>query len=86
METIGDDERPVLYFSGKEKGLILNKTNANTIASAFSDDTQDWRGGEIVLFETAVDFQGKTMPTIRCRALPRKSDAKAEDIDDEIPF
>ena len=28
-ETIGDDDRPVLYFQGKEKGLVLNKTNAN---------------------------------------------------------
>ena len=39
METIGDDERPVLYFKGKDKGLVLNKTNANTIADAFGDDT-----------------------------------------------
>jgi hypothetical protein len=54
MEMIGDDERPILYFGGKEKGLALNKTNANTIANVFGDDTEDWRGGEIVLFETTV--------------------------------
>jgi hypothetical protein len=86
METVGDDERPVLYFQGKEKGLIINKTNAKTIANAFSEDTEDWRGGEIVLFETPVDFQGKTMPAIRCRVPPRKSESKAADLDDEIPF
>jgi hypothetical protein len=86
METIGDDELPVLYFSGKEKGLVLNKTNANTIANVFGDDTEDWRGGEIVLFETTVDFQGKTMPTIRCRVPPRKPEPKTPEIDDEIPF
>lgn len=27
-ESIGDDDRPVLYFQNKEKGLVLNKTNA----------------------------------------------------------
>jgi hypothetical protein len=85
METIGDDERPILYFSGKEKGLVLNKTNANTIANVFGDDTEDWRGGEIILFDTIVDFQGKSMPAIRCRVPPRKPEPKTE-IDDDIPF
>jgi hypothetical protein len=40
-ETIGDDDRPVLYFQGKEKGLILNKTNANSISAVYGDDTED---------------------------------------------
>jgi hypothetical protein len=86
MEMIGDDERPILYFGGKEKGLVLNKTNANTIANVFGDDTEDWRGGEIVLFETTVDFQGKSMPAIRCRVPPRKPEPKTPETDDEIPF
>lgn len=30
METFGNDELPVLYFNGKEKGIVLNKTNAKT--------------------------------------------------------
>jgi hypothetical protein len=86
METIGDDERPVLYFKGKDKGLVLNKTNANTIADAFGDDTQDWRDGEILLFETSVEFQGKMMPGIRCRLPPRKPESQPPEIDDGIPF
>lgn len=86
METIGDDERPVLYFRGKEKGLVLNKTNGNAIAHVFGDDTENWRDGEIVLFETMVDFQGKAMAAIRCRVLPRKPDLVAAEIDDEVPF
>jgi hypothetical protein len=59
----------------------LNKTSAKTLASAFGDDTEDWRGREIVLFEAMVDFQGKTVATIWCMAAP-----KAADLDDEIPF
>jgi hypothetical protein len=87
METIGDDERPVLYFKGKDKGLVVNKTNANTIAEAFGDDTQDWRDGEIVLFEASVEFQGKMMPGIRCRVPPRKPEPKPTEMDDDdIPF
>ena len=85
-ETIGDDNRPVLYFQGKEKGLVLNKTNANSISAVYGDDTEDWRGGEIVLFETMVDFQGKTMAAIRCRALARKPEPEGRELDDEIPF
>jgi arabinogalactan endo-1,4-beta-galactosidase len=86
-EKIGDADRPVLYFQNKDKGLVLNKTNGNTIAYAFGDDTEDWRGGEIVLFETMVDFQGKTMPAIRCRVTPRKQNAPtAPEIEDDITF
>ena len=72
MEDIGGDHRPVLYFVGKEKGVVLNKTNSNAIAAAFGDDTDNWQNGELVLFEAMVDFQGKTTPAIRCRVPPRK--------------
>jgi arabinogalactan endo-1,4-beta-galactosidase len=85
-ETIGDDNRPVLYFQNKEKGLVLNKTNANSISAIYGDDTDDWRGGEIVLVEAMVDFQGKTMAAIRCRVSARKPEARAAEIDDDMPF
>ncbi len=68
MKDIGDDHKPVLYFQGKEKGLVLNKTNANNIAMAHGDDMDDWTGKEIVLFPAMVDFQGKTVQAIRVRA------------------
>jgi hypothetical protein len=67
-EEIGDDEKPVLYFVGKEKGMVLNKTNANNIAVVYGDDTDDWRDKEIVLFPAMVDFQGRTVQAIRVRA------------------
>ena len=73
MKDIGDDHKPVVYFQGKERGLVLNKTNANNIALAHGDDMDDWVGKEIVLFPAMVDFQGKTVQAIRVRA-PRASD------------
>ena len=69
MEKIGNDEKPVLYFQGKDKGLVLNRTNSNNIAHLYGDDTDDWAGREIVLFPAMVDFQGKTVEAIRVRGV-----------------
>jgi hypothetical protein len=71
-EMIGEDKKLILYFVGKEKGMVLNKTNANNIASIYGDETEDWRDQEIILFEAMVDFQGKTVPAIRVKAPPRQ--------------
>lgn len=71
VEKIGEDKKLILYFQGKEKGMVLNKTNANNIASIYGGDTDDWYGKEITLFEAMVDFQGKTVPALRVRA-PRR--------------
>jgi len=69
MEKIGNDEKPVLYFQGKDKGLVLNRTNSNNISLLYGDDTDDWAGREIVLFPAMVDFQGKTVEAIRVRGV-----------------
>lgn len=74
LEKIGDDTRPVLYFQGKEKGAVLNKTNSNVISAVYGDDTDDWEGHPIELFEAMVDFQGKTVPAIRMN-VPRNGRA-----------
>lgn len=73
FETIGTDKKLVLFFQGKEKGLVLNKTNANNIAIAYGDNTEDWQGQQVVLFEAMVDYQGKTVPAIRVR-MPQAKD------------
>ncbi len=101
METLGQgaqaQERPVIYFAGKEKGLVANKTNMSAIAAVYGDETDEWHGAEIVLFETMVDFQGKTTPAIRVKIPPRKpavnkparsfiNEASPPPIDDDIPF
>lgn len=101
-EKIGEDMKPVLYFKGKDKGVVLNKTNAGTISDSYGDDTEDWFDQPLILFSVMVDFQGKVGPAIRCRvptAKDNKSQPKADPIssgpvpqhqaerlDDEIPF
>jgi hypothetical protein len=80
-ETLGQgdnqDVKPVLYFKDQEKGLVLNKTNANTIADQYGDDSEAWRGEPLILFKIMTnDPNGKVVPAIRCR-VPTAKDNKA---------
>src|SRR3990167_4782183 len=72
LEEVGDGHKPVIYFKDKDKGLVLNKTNANNISLVYGDEMDDWIGEQIELFESMVDFQGRTVPAIRVR-VPRQS-------------
>ena len=74
--------KPVLYFKGKDKGLVLNKTNASTIASKYGDECDDWTGHLVEIFPTTTQFQGKTVECIRVR-IPVPA---ADDEPDELPF
>lgn len=78
-EKLGDDNKLVLYFKGKDKGVVLNKTNSNTISDAYGDDTDDWYDQPLILFSVMVDFQGKVGPAIRCR-VPTAKDNKRDPI------
>jgi hypothetical protein len=71
LDEIGGEHKPILYFIGKEKGIVLNKTNANTLAAAYGDDTDNWHGGDVTLFSMMVDFQGKSVESIRVKVPPR---------------
>lgn len=74
-EKLGDDMKLVLYFKGKDRGLVLNKTNSNTIVDAYGDDTDDWFDQPLIMFSVMVDFQGKVGPAIRVR-VPTAKDNK----------
>jgi hypothetical protein len=66
MEDIGGETKPVLHFKGKDRGLVLNKTNANAVWGINgSDDTDDWPGTTLVLYPSKTDFQGKRVDCIR---------------------
>ena len=66
VEKIGDDTKPVLHFVGKDKGLVLNKTNTFRIVEAVgSDETNDWEGWSVTLYACKVDFQGKRVDALR---------------------
>jgi hypothetical protein len=68
MEDVGDDHKPVLYFYGTEKKMVLNKTNANEIGSAYGEDTEYWDGQLIEIYPARVDFAGRKVDAIRVNA------------------
>lgn len=71
FEPVGRDKemKAVLYFVGKEKGLVLNKTNANKITElAKSGITEEWEGQKIRLYATETNFGGETVDCIRVKA------------------
>jgi len=71
MEKVGDDQKPVMYFVGKQKGLALNKTNTNAITDILgTDESDDWTGHRISLYTTKVDYQGKRVLAIRVEEAP----------------
>lgn len=67
FEDIGGDNKPVLYFMGKEKGMVLNKTNANMIAEIFGDETDGWTNQPIELYPAKTELHGKRVDCIRVR-------------------
>lgn len=67
-----DEEKPCLYFIGKPKHLVLNRTNAETLEDAFGGETDDWHQREIVLYVTKVDYAGKKVDGIRIE-IPRRT-------------
>jgi len=92
FEEVGQEKerRPVLYFDGKEKGLVLNKTNSFTIGDIHGPEMDAWPGESITLFPTQTDFQGKQVACIRIRlavaATSPASEAPMVERDEDIPF
>ena len=72
----------------------MNKTNALSIAKILDfDDTDDWIGGQVIVYPDLVQFGGKVVDAIRVKApkaAPDKAKATEEpqhddDLDDGIP-
>lgn len=103
MESERGPERKILVkFEGKQKALVLNKTNAGSISDLYGPETDDWIGKAIKLVTARVDFQGKRVPAIRIDPPSRTSHAPGvreqappmqqpprghpANLDDEVPF
>lgn len=87
--------KAVLYFAGKDKGLVLNKTNATKITQITgSPETDDWAGMRIKLYPTETEFAGESVECIRIKAAPSNGRPAAPPppppseplTDDDIPF
>ena len=67
IEKMGEDTRPVLHFQGKDKALVLNKTNANTVVERYGEETDAWTGKPLTVYPTTTDYQGKRVACLRVR-------------------
>lgn len=98
QEEVGKDDmevKPVVYFRETEKGLVLNKTNAKTIANLHGPETDEWKGKRIALFATEVSMGGQQTMGLRVRLKAPKAapepagvgaKSKAADDDEDDPF
>ena len=70
FEAVGRDRemKAVLYFHGKQKGIVLNKTNAKKIIEiSGSALTEEWKGTSIKIYPTETEFGGETVDCIRIK-------------------
>ena len=90
LEDVGNDgeRKPVLYFSGKDKGVVLNKTRAAAVTEiAGTDDYSKWAGVKIVLSASTTMFKGKTVACIGISAAGDHENTQHQSDDDETaPF
>ncbi len=81
MEEVAENEpaKPVMYFHGKEKGMVLNKTNALLCAHCWGSETDAWPNQWLDLFVEPKMFQGKVVNGLSVAPkLPNSNSAPAE--------
>ena len=70
------DYKPCLYFEEtaakvkkgeEEKRLVINKTNAKSIAKMYGNDTDNWIGCKITLYPTTTRCGAETVDCVRIR-------------------
>ena len=68
LDQSSGETKPVVYFQGAQKGLVLNVTNKNVFVLLYGKETNNWTGRPIELYPSQTDFRGEVVPCIRCRA------------------
>lgn len=94
-----EQQKLELHFQGKDKTLLLNKTNSDAISYIHGPDTDSWLGKSIILYPTLVSFGGKQVEAIRIRPVIEQArsfeeavdnagggQSPMDDLDDDIPF
>ena len=80
MKELGSDKKPVLYFKGKDKGLVLNKTNGMIIASVYGPETSNWSGKEVKIYPGKTSFNGQMVDCIKVEVIPAAAEGPGSDV------
>ena len=68
METMenGREQKPVMYFVGKDRGMVINSGNWDAMALVYGDESDGWAGKMIELFAMPTQTPAG-QPTLGCR-------------------
>lgn len=80
--TRRETQKPVAYFVGKRKALILNVTNWRTLVGLYGDESDNWAGKKVVLYAEEVDTPNGRMKAVRVRR-PNGEPAQVVEEDDD---
>ena len=64
----GGEKKPVIWFTGAKKGVVLNKTMARAIANLYGPETDGWTGKYVTLYTDLVKAFGENHCAIRIKA------------------
>jgi hypothetical protein len=64
--------KPVVKFEDEPMKLVLNRTNANAIATLYGNNTDNWMGKLIELYPTRTPFGSNMVDAVRVRAPGRR--------------
>jgi hypothetical protein len=67
VEQLDDGDKLAVHFAGKQKAMVLNKTNGGVLCDAFGDDADTWIGKAITLYRDRTMFGGKMVDCLRLR-------------------
>jgi hypothetical protein len=69
-EQSKEKDRAVVFFQGKDRGWVLNKTNALSLAAMFGNETEAWKGKRVTLYAELVQAGRKHELGIRVAGSP----------------
>lgn len=78
---------PIIYFEGKEKGVVLGKERAMEVAALYGDDTDGWVGKPVTMYTERKDIFGKTVEVLhfkKCEDPNLLSDDEKKKLGQEI--
>lgn len=88
----GDEQKPVIYFEGKNQGFVLNKTNSRIVWNMHGKHTEEWCGKEIEIYVGRTSMNGRPCDGIMVREEasqqqpPPAAPDVGDDSDEDVPF
>ena len=76
------ESKLVISFANTLKKMVLNKTNAATIAKLYGEETDEWLGKRIILYSKDTEFQGEMVLALRV-SLQKPTGAQKPSFDDK---